>query len=78
MTRFRIDKGLPAPSGRSGRPPKYPFRELEVGDSFFVEGDPRKLSGSVLGCAKNIVGKRFSSQKTTHNGKPGIRVWRVA
>lgn len=32
---YKIEKGVPAPEGKES---KYPFRAMEVGDSFFVPG----------------------------------------
>ena len=36
MTKVKIDKGLPIPETHLGRPFKFPWREMEVGDSFTV------------------------------------------
>lgn len=34
----QIDKDIPIPANRRGRPCKYPWKELEVGDSFVFTG----------------------------------------
>ncbi len=65
-----ITKGLPTPHrGRS----KYPFRDMELGDSFFSPG------GSVIGlhgCARRHRPMRFTCRSIVENGVPGVRVWR--
>ena len=59
----------------------YPFREMEVGDSFFVPVDGRKRKGvqsAILGSARNerlpdmIFTTRFIEDAD------GYRCWRVA
>ena len=37
-TAFKVERGvpLPEPKGGPGAPAKYPFGDMEVGDSFFV------------------------------------------
>ncbi len=35
---YEIEKDVPIPVGQTGAPPKYPFSEMAVGDSFVVEG----------------------------------------
>ncbi|MFO1130747.1 MAG: hypothetical protein U1E16_01835 [Hyphomicrobiales bacterium] len=74
-TRFdeeiEITKGLPTPQrGRS----KYPFRDMELGDSFFAPG------ASVIGlhgCARRHRPMRFTCRTLVENGVAGVRVWRI-
>jgi hypothetical protein len=37
MTKVKIDKGLPIPESVLGRPLKFPWNEMEVGDSFIIK-----------------------------------------
>ena len=39
---FQVEDGYAIPAARqpSSRRPKYPWTKLEVGQSFFVEGEP--------------------------------------
>lgn len=77
---FTIESNKPIPPVRRGRRKKmtpgkdaqYPFRELEVGQSFFVPGDPAQLGRAVLGCARRIKGAKFRMETIT-----GVRIWRV-
>lgn len=82
---FKIEKGIDIPPvDRKYKPrrSKYPWNEMEVGDSFVVK-DYKKTK---LGFATPISGlgntfmksrgaaKRFSQRETSE----GLRVWRVA
>lgn len=68
---IQIEKGVPIPGGNKY---KYPWREMEVGDSFFVAG---KTSAT-------LNNSRVNAQKSTRfkfklkNVEGGVRVWRVA
>lgn len=67
-----IQKNIPAPP--INRVSVYPFREMEVGDSFFVTGVP--IAG-IHGCARRHRPKRFACRTVCENGVRGVRVWRV-
>ena len=76
-----IEKNVPIPprGGRKARPPKYPFADMVVGDSFFVEADqeqaPKKSASIGLSWRKhaNIEGAKF----TTRIVDGGVRCWRT-
>ena len=67
-----ITKGLPTPRGRRA---KYPFRDMEIGDSFFAPGS--SVIG-IHGCARRHRPMRFTCRSVVEEGVPGIRVWRIA
>lgn len=69
---IEITKGLPTPRGRRA---KYPFREMEVGDSFFAPGS--SVIG-IHGCARRHRPMKFTCRSLVENGVAGIRVWRIA
>lgn len=69
---IEINKGLPTPRGRKT---KYPFREMEVGDSFFAPGS--SVIG-IHGCARRHRPMKFTCRSMVENGVAGIRVWRIA
>lgn len=78
MQVYKIEKNLPIPPSGTGRP-KYPLRDMEVGDSFFV---PVPLINTLkfrnrLSSALTYFGKRHSVQFITRSVDDGIRVWRV-
>lgn len=73
-----IDKNVPMPESRGSS--RYPYADMEVGDSFFIAtrgvdelGTARRLRGSSFTYGKK-VGKKFSVRKMGE----GFRVWRVA
>lgn len=69
---IEINKGLPTPRGRKT---KYPFREMDVGDSFFAPGS--SVIG-IHGCARRHRPMKFTCRSMVENGVAGIRVWRIA
>ena len=72
---YEIEKGIPMSSthGR-GRPSKYPFREMEPGDSFFVAGQaPRDGASSAARVFAHRKGQKFSTETV----EGGVRIWRV-
>lgn len=74
---IKIDKGVPTPTtSAAGSKPLYPWRSMDVGDSFYVEGVPRGTIGSSAnGAAARIGGGvRFTVRKEG----VGVRVWRVS
>jgi hypothetical protein len=68
---MKIDKNIPIPTEK--RRSKYPWIEMEVGDSFLVA---RELKASIrsLVSVKNTAGKEKFTYRTTQDG---IRVWRI-
>lgn len=75
-----IEKGvpLPDPMPRGGRPPKYPFGKMEVGDSILVDGsgasqDKCSAYSSAISYGRRN-GKKFSGRLIA----PGtVRIWRA-
>ena len=68
---FTIDKTIPVPTHHLA---KYPFKTMEVGDSFFAEG---KTPTILLSAAKHVRknnGWKFASRKEG----TGARIWRIA
>ena len=68
---FQIDDGVPIPEVPK-REYKYPVRDLEVGQSFFVP----KGSYVTASFAK-LAPKKFSYRHVTEDGVKGVRVWRI-
>lgn len=70
----KIDKGIPLPKAATRE--KYPFREMNVGDSFFVKETVASSSASLAN--KRFAPKRFASRKVTVGGQSGLRIWSIA
>lgn len=70
---IKIDKNVPYTTASKGAP-KYPFGEMDIGDSFFV--DVAVKSNTVTAACQYGLrnGKKFSIRK--HDG--AYRCWRIA
>ncbi|TFH41405.1 MAG: hypothetical protein E4H01_15040 [Lysobacterales bacterium] len=67
---IKIDKNIPMPpKERTGRPSKFPFPDLELGDSFLLEFRERTLKYYW----ERKLARKFELRKTPE----GLRVWRV-
>ena len=74
MSEIKIDKGIEMPGEYSART-KYPWRALEVGDSFFVPN--RSPAGMTTPVAVQREGRKFAFRTWSNGTKQGVRVWRV-
>lgn len=75
MIEIETDVPLTA-SYKNGRPEVYPWRKLEVGDSFFVPEErtaPKHIEKRAYEAAKR-TGRKFTCRR--QDG--GVRIWRVA
>lgn len=71
-----IDKNIPIPTERThSTAKKYPFGDMEVGDSFLVPGK-KKVSqmGSTIPNARARYGFEFTSKLE----EGGLRIWRIS
>lgn len=73
----KIEKRVPIPDihkDGAGRPWRFPFPKMEVGDSFLF---PKKMTSNRVGpyvqYAKRALGRTFSVRTTPQ----GVRCWRV-
>lgn len=81
---MKIDKDVPVPPPAEGRPRKYPFPDMVVGDSFAVplagemhDGEDqaaRRLRASAIRYARTFGGK-FTVRTDRQAGE--ARCWRV-
>jgi hypothetical protein len=82
QTDFKIESGIPIPpraSGKGGRSgSKYPIRQLQVGESVFIEGKPTKVASAIQSAKKADSTYAFTSRVVTEDEKVGVRVWRTA
>jgi hypothetical protein len=67
-----IENSIPLPE--STRQRKYPFVDMEPGDSAYFE---EKLGGKAYKAAK-AVGDRYNREYIARKENGGIRVWRKA
>jgi hypothetical protein len=77
---IEIEKGVPIPE-RRGNWTKYPWGNMEVGDSFFVKRSGKttlKLLQNNLSTLSRRVGKSIGVKFKTSQEEKGVRVWRIA
>lgn len=68
---FQIEKNVPAPSAGNA---KYPWRQMAIGDSFFVPNvSTQKMSNAASARKTRGVGTF-----TCRAEEGGVRVWRIA
>ncbi len=75
MTRaiYQIDKDIPVPERRRGRPAKYPFAIMEPGDS--IAARPVVAVQRAASAHAKRHGRKFVCRA---QGDGTVRVWRVA
>lgn len=64
---FVIEKNVPMPVSRG----KYPFRDMQVGDSFVAD---EKARGAAVAFASRVDGVKFAIRKEGEK----VRIWRTA
>jgi hypothetical protein len=69
---FTIDKGIPAPSKERSR---YPFADMEVGDSFLI---PDMKTSAEISSAVSYRKNRYREDYVCRSTEGGLRVWRIA
>jgi hypothetical protein len=70
MSDVQIEKGIPVPT--RGRASKYPWNELQVGDSFLLPNDDAPSASSLSTGAKK-AGIKIKVREVEN----GVRVWRT-
>jgi hypothetical protein len=72
---FKIEKNVAVPASvRTGGKSKYPWNEMDVGDSFFVPGAKVETFYTLTATQnKKDAGRRFIARKVDD----GVRVWRI-
>ena len=69
---IKIEDGIALTKRSTKRASKYPFAQMEVGQSFYVEQSNSPSSAVTSFCRKN-AGYKF----VTRREKDGFRVWRI-
>ena len=57
-----------------GRPSKYPWRRMAVGDNFII---PSVRRTSIKGCVSHLQPMKFRFKEMMISGVISTRVWRV-
>tara|TARA_R100001510_G_C7523136_1_gene117781 strand:- start:189 stop:449 length:261 start_codon:yes stop_codon:yes gene_type:complete len=85
MSKIKIDKGIPIPKNKEGQsrrvPSKYPWDDMEVGDSFVWPRPYSKKQASIAKSISNSYCKRnpngFGKEFTTGKCGNKLRLWRI-
>lgn len=84
---IKVESGVPMVKRTArGERGKYPFAQLDVGESFFVPSmTTHQFSGNLFywngkgdGKSFKAAGRDDDGKPITKNGKHGVRVWRIA
>ena len=78
---YKIDKGIPIPSFSSITAPKYPWAEMQVGDSFIVRLNGEDKIGNLqsrLSAGARNAGLKLKRRFITRSveDKKAVRCWR--
>ena len=68
---YKVESGHPIPENRRGRRAKYPFRDMEIGDSFICPHERVRLAAAshakrngVRFTVRKIAGGKFQCWRT--------------
>lgn len=70
---YTIDKNVEMPSGKT----EWPFKDMEVGDSFFAPGKNTRQLQNASSHYRKIAGMKFRAAAVTEDGVEGARIWRI-
>ena len=68
---IEISKNIPVPDSKVKR--QYPYKSMDVGDSFYVEG----VSLQVICNGNYRYGKKLGAKFIAKKENAGVRVWRT-
>lgn len=74
-----LEKNVPLKPRRKsgGRKPKYPFKSMEIGDSFFC-AEPRSIIHAAVSMYKKKHGGEWSVRIDVKENITGFRVWKIS
>ncbi len=77
MSIYKIEKGIPMPPAHTYQapPPTYPFRNMEVGDSFVVPRDKEIAAWSAAARHKARTGQEMRTVLLPDGSR---RIWRAS
>lgn len=75
---YEIEKGIPLPTNT--RNSKYPYKDMQVGDSFLIPAHPEDVPQWLKSIRNSMfaAGKRHGIKLTAAAADGGVRVWRKA
>ena len=73
--KYKIEKNIKIPKRKGGYSSKYPWDEMEIGDSFLFTKDIK--SGSIYSLVSQSNAKRSPKHFAAREVDGGIRIWRT-
>jgi hypothetical protein len=73
MAMIKPDDNIPIPSVNCGKPPKHPYRQLQIGQSFAATS---KYVNTAMW--SRHTGHKYTTRRLIEDGEAVIRVWRVS
>lgn len=70
---IKIDKNVPVPKILRGGAVKYPFAQMQVGDSIFLEGQTTNKASALSAYWR----RKFNWVFIARGEKNGARIWRI-
>ena len=71
---MKIETNVPMP--KATRSTKYPFRDMNVGESVFFDNEPNG-SQSNPAISAHMLSKRNDFKFATRKENGGVRIWRI-
>ena len=78
---YEIEKNIPIPApaqNRKGAKSKYPWKEMEIGDSFFIPNPPKATKNGYFTNVAGVASRRLKMKFVQRAEGSGLRIWRVA
>lgn len=72
MNTIKLEPNIPIPRGTRGVENRFPFKEMNVGDSFFTAD--RSARQAAYDFAQN---RNFNMKFATRKVDGGLRIWRI-
>ena len=72
--KIEVEKNVPIPQG-AGAPQRYPWKTMDVGDSFLVTHIPRNSALRISSVASRLYQPLKFTARTVNGG---VRIWRIA
>ena len=79
MKTIKIDKGIPIPGFAKDKAHRYPWKELEIGDSFVIEAVLPTSVYTAKSVTQRRTGREFTIRKLRwrESGFADFRIWRI-
>ncbi len=78
MKEYKIESNVEIPEKLKGKKKyRFPFSEMNIGDSFFVSGVGRTGEIGAAKAQKTAIKKKIGIEFTSKMYPDGLRIWRI-